>query len=276
MILDKLSDCAGRLGVRIYDSPVARLLLTRAWYSLVSKLDRCAEATLLNYGFAFLDGRKIKLGANDEINRYPIQLYHHVATGVPLAGKEVLEVGCGRGGGASYMARYLRPRRVAAVDLNATAIRFDQGFYKDQENLEFLTADAQDLPFPVGSFDAVVNVESSHHYPDMRRFLREVKRVLRPGGHLLMAAYRSRLGMPLLQRELGHSGLKLVAEHEITSNVLKALDLDHVRRAALIRKLSPWFLRRIAKEFAGVPNTELYDSFASGELPYFNFIYRNG
>jgi SAM-dependent methyltransferase len=43
--------------------------------------------------------------------------------------------------------------------------------------------DAEALPFDDGSFDAVINVESSHNYPDLAKFLSEVARVLRPGGH---------------------------------------------------------------------------------------------
>ena len=48
-----------------------------------------------------------------------------------------------------------------------------------------MQGDAQDLPFPDESFDAVINVEASHIYPNFERFLGEVARVLRPGGHFL-------------------------------------------------------------------------------------------
>jgi ubiquinone/menaquinone biosynthesis C-methylase UbiE len=42
--------------------------------------------------------------------------------------------------------------------------------------------DAENLPFPQVSFDAVINVESAHCYGSIERFLAEVHRVLRPGG----------------------------------------------------------------------------------------------
>jgi SAM-dependent methyltransferase len=42
--------------------------------------------------------------------------------------------------------------------------------------------DAEDLPFSDNEFDIVINVESSHNYPNLRRFFEEVARVLRPGG----------------------------------------------------------------------------------------------
>ena len=51
--------------------------------------------------------------------------------------------------------------------------------------------DSEDLPFPDDSFDAVINIESSHTYPNFSRFLAEVARVLRPGGHFLYTDVRN-------------------------------------------------------------------------------------
>jgi fatty-acid O-methyltransferase len=56
--------------------------------------------------------------------------------------------------------------------------------------LDFVQGDAQNLHFPDQSFDAVINVEGSHIYPNFERFLGEVARVLRPGGHFLYADFR--------------------------------------------------------------------------------------
>ena len=61
-----------------------------------------------------------------------------------------------------------------------------------------MQGDAQNLPFPDESFDAVINVEASHIYPNFERFLGEVARVLRPGGHFLYADFRNRDGLPRL------------------------------------------------------------------------------
>ena len=56
--------------------------------------------------------------------------------------------------------------------------------------MDFVHGDAEKLPFPDQSFDAVINVESSGAYPHFSRFLAEVARVLRPGGHFLYADLR--------------------------------------------------------------------------------------
>ena len=67
----------------------------------------------MNYGYD-APNLSLKLENADEVERYPIQLYHHVASQSELKDKIVLEVGSGRGGGASYIARYLNPLSITS------------------------------------------------------------------------------------------------------------------------------------------------------------------
>jgi SAM-dependent methyltransferase len=260
--------------LKLFYSRAAHYLFTNAWYSLLSNLDRQAAVTFLNYGYASLDGEQIPLQPEDEPNRYPIQLYHHVLSGTAIAGKKVLEVGSGRGGGASYVVRYLSPRAFGGADICKAAIRFSTAHYAEQENLEFRVADACNLPFSNDSFDVVLNIESAQHYSDMGRFLEEVYRVLRPGGDFLMACFEDAPKNVFPREALRQARLRLVEEHEITANVVRALELDGSRRHALALAISPPPLLRLSKEFAGTPGTELYASFASGECRYFCFTCR--
>ena len=108
-----------------------------------------------------------------------------------ISGKDVLEVSCGHGGGASYLARTLHPASYTALDFNASGIEFCQERHK-LPGLSSCTATPRTCPFPDESFDAVINVEASHIYPHFERFLGEVARVLRPGGHFLYADFRNR------------------------------------------------------------------------------------
>ena len=235
---------------------------------------KAPKSTLMNYGYESADGTKIRLDAGDEFERYSLQLYHHVATGVSLEGKDVLEVGCGRGGGASYIARYLHPRKMVGADIVVSAIRFDEKHYAAQKNLRFVTTDAHKLPFEADSFDAVVNIESAQHYKDVGRFLSEVHRVLKPGGHLLIAYFEDPGKGVFPRLALAKSKLHKVLEEDITEGVVRAMDLDSSRRQRLAQKISPGILRKLAVEFAGVRGTDLYDGFASGDYPYFYFIYQ--
>ena len=78
----------------------------------------------LNYVFATDPPMAVPLASGDEPNRACIQLYHHVASPVELRGRNVLEVSCGHGGGASYLARTLQPASYTGLDLNPRGIRF--------------------------------------------------------------------------------------------------------------------------------------------------------
>lgn len=139
----------------------------------------------MNYGYESDPPLGIELAGGDELHRYPIQLYHVVASQAEgLAGRRVLEVGCGHGGGASYLTRTMRPESYTGLDRNGSGVEFCRRQHQ-VPGLSFMQGDAEDLPFPDGSFDAVVNVESSHCYLHPERFLAEVARVLVPGGVFL-------------------------------------------------------------------------------------------
>src|SRR5262249_23003172 len=143
----------------------------------------------LNYAYEEEPPMGVPLERGDEPNRACIQLYHHVAAQVLLRGKNVLEVSCGHGGGASYVARGLQPQSFTALDLNPACIGFCRQRHQ-VAGLVFRAGDAGRLPFEAGTFDAVLNIEASHCYPSFPRFLSEVARVLRPGGHFLYADFR--------------------------------------------------------------------------------------
>jgi len=90
----------------------AKAPVIRRWYNLMSRIDRGEQMVFMNYGWASLDPEASPLGLQpeDEKDRYCIQLYDQVAGSVDLRRKDILEIGCGRGGGASWIMRYLQPR----------------------------------------------------------------------------------------------------------------------------------------------------------------------
>ncbi len=249
----------------------ARLLdgFWRVWYWYIGKLDRGGELTFLNYGYA--DHNKLPLKKKDEGNRQSIQLYNHVAGAVDLEGFDVLEIGCGRGGGASYVARYLSPKSLKGMDLCKKSVDFCKKHY-DIANLSFCWGNALNLPFADKSFNAVINVESSHRYSDMDKFLKEVYRVLRPGGYLLFADLRDREQIEPLKRQIDKCPLELVKKETITPNVIKALLLTHEKKMELIKRLVPGFLHGPVREFAGTKETALYKSFMTGKKEYLHCV----
>jgi SAM-dependent methyltransferase len=254
-------------------SPGTKRALWKFAYQYLAKMDKDAELLFMNYGFAPTnsEGEKLPLGEADEKHRLQIQLYHHVVSAVELKDKDVLEIGCGRGGGASYLMRYLEPRSLTAVDFSKTAIDFCNSYHSD-ERLSFLTGDAESLPFDGVQFDVIVNVESSRCYYSLDRFFGEVSKVLRPGGFFLFSDFRAGREIPDLRRQLENSGLELKREEFITPNILKAMEVDHSRKSRLIQQKAPRVWRNALESFTGTKGSKIYNSFESGYNTYFYYI----
>lgn len=209
----------------------------------------------------------LPLAADDAKNRACIQLYHHVATQVQLAGKNVLEVSCGHGGGASYLTRTLRPKNYTALDLNPAGIRFCKERYRTS-GLDFIQGDAENLPFAENTFDAVINVEASHCYPNFPRFLDEVARVLRPRGNFLYADFRFRERWNEWESALAAAPLKMENIRDINAEVLRGMEQNSSRSQDLIARHLPKFLHGVGRDFAGTKGSRIYNALRSGELSY--------
>lgn len=241
----------------------------RKWYWYVNTVDKDAEILFMNYGYA--NGEHVELEPHEEINRYSIQLYHLLADSVDLKDKHVVEIGSGRGGGLAYVTKSFFPATARGVDLDKTAIRFSNR-YHDEPNLSFHQGDAQNIPFENNTCDAVLNVESSHRYPEIHLFFSEVHRILRPGGHLLYTDFRPKVEIDEWRKKIEASGLKLVDEKDITAEVVAALELDHSRRKMLVKKLTPFFLHQTALNFAGGVGSKTYRRFRNRKWVYMSYV----
>ena len=249
-------------------------LLWRAWYQFLATRYPDPRWTFMNYGYRPPDGDRtpaLRLDAADEENRSFIQLYDVVAQGAPIAGRDVLEVGCGRGGGAAYLARLLAPRRVVAVDSSPRAIALCRRRFA-HPRLWFEVGDAEALGFRDASFDVVVNVESSHCYGRFDLFLREVRRVLRPDGHFLYADFRPRAEIAAWRAALVEAGFAIAAERDLRPGVVAALDADEDHKRSLIARIVDRPLGGIFGEFAALRGSELNGALRRGDFDYRAFV----
>ena len=138
------------------------------------------DLVFMNWGYEEDPPMTLPLEGSDELNRFPIQLYHRTATQVDLKGKKVLEVSCGHGGGASYLVRTLGPASYTGLDLNSAGV--DSCRKRHQlPGLDFVQGNAENLPFPDQSFDAVINIEASHLLSPVSPFPRGSRARAAPG-----------------------------------------------------------------------------------------------
>ncbi len=103
--------------------------------------------------------------------------------GKPQDCETALEIGCGLGRGARLIHKNMGFKDVIAFDLETSLVRRSQSGLKhdSKDHIHFLVSDAQFLPFPDCSFDAVFNFGIIHHVLDWRLCLSEIKRVMRSG-----------------------------------------------------------------------------------------------
>lgn len=99
--------------------------------------------------------------------------------------KDVLDIASGEGYGSSILARMARS--VVGVDISEGAIRHAQQKYRRQ-NLEYRVGSAAQIPLADASVDLVVSFETIEHHDQHEAMMSEIKRVLRPGGLLVMSS----------------------------------------------------------------------------------------
>jgi ubiquinone/menaquinone biosynthesis C-methylase UbiE len=249
-----------------------RKAIWKVWYPLLTRRLHGEEVLFLNYAYEEEPPMGIPLSPADEPNRACIQLYHHVATQVDLRGENVLEVSCGHGGGASYLTRTLQPESYTALDLNPAGINFCK-MHHHVDGLNFVQGDAENLPFEPNTFDAAINVEASHCYPDFPRFLAEVARVLRPGGHFLYADFRFNDRLAEWKKAIAAAPFKILRTQNINAEVMRGMNRNSARSQDLVARHLPKFMRSLGADFAGIKGSRVHNALNSGELSYRSYCF---
>ncbi len=195
-------------------------------YDRVGKFIEAEQLTFLNPGY--FAGRNPEqdlawVRAPDSRWKYQLNLVKRVLSGIEVSGRSVLEVGSGRGGPASFVARYLSPAAMFGVDRSVELVKWCNNRHRDVGNLHFICGDAMALPFRDGELDVVFCIDSFHAYAKPSRFLREVGRVLRAGGAFCLADHwGATWGTPLWETDL----LRCVDFSDISRGCARSMDLN--------------------------------------------------
>ncbi|MBR3444401.1 MAG: bifunctional demethylmenaquinone methyltransferase/2-methoxy-6-polyprenyl-1,4-benzoquinol methylase UbiE [Prevotella sp.] len=120
----------------------------------------------------------------------------------PFAPKEVLDVATGTGDFAILAARMLSPKRLVGADISEGMMEIGREKVKKEQLddvISFAKEDCMQLSFADNSFDAVTAAFGIRNFPDLDKGLREMHRVLRPGGHLSIIELTSPVRFPMKQ-----------------------------------------------------------------------------
>lgn len=153
-------------------------------------------------------------------------------------GLRVLEIGCGMGTDGAQFAK--AGANYTGIDLTEAAVELARKrFQVSGLKGEFRVADAERLDFPDASFDLVYSHGVLHHTPDIEAAVREIHRVLKPGGRAMVmlyhrGSYNYRVGIRVLRRAgagllRSEAGIKLI-------NLLTREPIDSLREHAQLAK----------------------------------------
>ena len=117
-------------------------------------------------------------------------------------------------------------------------------------------------------FDVVINLEASHCYPNFTRFLAEVARVLKPGGHFLYADFRFNDGLVEWEQALVQAPFLIMSTRYINAEVLRGMNQYAKRCLNLVLRPLPRFWQALGRDFAGVKDSRIYNALQTGELSY--------
>jgi ubiquinone/menaquinone biosynthesis C-methylase UbiE len=165
------------------------------------------------------------------------------------AGLDVLDVGCGQGidvvqyarAGARVRGIDLTPRHVDLARMHVAALGLEA---------EIAVADAEALPFDDRSFDRVSSNGVLHHTPDILAAIREIHRVLRPGGEARVLVY-NRWSFHYWLFQVWHQGIRnrqLFQERSMAGVLSRGVERSSIGARPLVRVYSPPELRRLMRD----------------------------
>jgi ubiquinone/menaquinone biosynthesis C-methylase UbiE/GNAT superfamily N-acetyltransferase len=253
----------------LYERAIPKKVFWRAAYEWIAG-EQPDAFSVMNYGYLPHAETSVPPTTGEELG---CALYAYVARPGEIQGKCLLEVGAGRGGGLAHLVQTCAPRLAVGIDLSQRAVALARRRHAGLAGLSFLQGDAEAIPFGDASFDAVINVESSHCYPSRERFYREAARVLAPGGFFLHADFFARDEADVVRTWLQQASLALHQEEDITTNVLAALRADEARKLRLVER-APERLRATFRNFAATTDSDTYRLLATGERRYLRFALR--
>lgn len=221
-----------------------------------------AFATFLNLGYVANGARQHAVRGPERaaLNKYSTKLLFEVIGACNLDGRTTIELGSGRGGNLAMLQQYYRPRMLVGVDLSVANV----AFCRERHAIDpggFVVGDVEYLPIRDGAADTVLNLESSHYYPDIERFCDEVNRVLAPGGDFLYADILPPGTFATARRRLELAGLSLQHEEDISANVL--LSCEAIGRLRQGQRYSELY-----ETFDVVPGSPVFEALRSGDVRY--------
>lgn len=228
---------------------------TQHYYESINKTYRKVYSKLLMLHYPLFKSH------NESLEDRQINLTRHcVAQLEEIENKNVLEVGCGNGTQSVYIYENYKPAYMTGIDINSNNINLAKSIKNGHKHLDFKVDDAHHLnEIPDNSVDVLLCIESAFHYPDKEKFMKQVKRVLKPSGKFLIAdilsrSYKNRYFMERWKRKMSyHHWTEDHYMKTFETNNLKVNYIDNITES--VKKgyhgYDKWISRKSFKTYLG-------------------------
>lgn len=133
--------------------------------------------------------------------------FREVGKLIEPGGGRILDIGSADGTFTKVILEHSKADKIVGIDVLENSVAYARRRFARSHRMSFRVADAQRLPFKAGEFDAVFCLETLEHVEDPKRVLREIKRILKKDGYLLVLVPSEnllfRLGWPIWVRGRG-------------------------------------------------------------------------
>lgn len=255
----------------------AQHLFDLAAYEFLYRLSPARSNKFFNGGFLPLapDFRALP---EFEDEQHCAMMYHFVAQthveDLNLQPQNVLDVGCGQGGGMYYMTALFPDANFTGTDRNATVVRLARRNLAERQNVKLARGSGTELNFPAKSFDLVLSVGAPTYFP-LTKYISEAARILAPGGTISFSAGYRQHEHHLIEAEVKQSALEnnleFVRYTDITPNTFASLKADIPRRVELVNRV-PWPFRLYGHKWADLPGSVEYQEYEEGSRADFAVV----
>jgi SAM-dependent methyltransferase/uncharacterized protein YbaR (Trm112 family) len=219
-------------------------------------------ATFLNLGYVADDSPQfaVRGPARPLFNRNSAKLLFEVLGATELDRRSVVELGCGRGGNLATIDRHYDSVRTLGIDLSGANVEFCRRQHTLSNGM-FAVGDVEYVPVRDGAADVVLNLESSHYYPNRAKFFRETFRILKPGGIFLYADILEVQEFEEAEHYCREAGFETEIDRDISGNVLLSC-----REIAKIRESRQE--KGIYETFLVIPGRPEFEALRTGATKY--------
>ncbi|MBD3402871.1 methyltransferase domain-containing protein [candidate division GN15 bacterium] len=172
----------------------------------------------------FLDATRTR--AYEFARNNPAAAFAHLEL---AADQTVLDVGCGTGDMLALIARQVGSGRAVGIEVSQVMVDEARKRHADvAANLEFAPMDARDLSFPDNEFDRVLATQLLVHVPEPERAFREMCRVVKPGGKVVLA-------------DIDWDGITLGCSNRELGRRFARLFCDGLQNGTVVHEYTGWF-----------------------------------